>query len=176
MRRLGAARTVDYTREDFTALTVEEIASSSAGDASTGDDGSGALRAGGRDDDASAATPSYDTIFDAAGAWSFSACEPALSPGGIYVTTKPGPAIFVARLRAALSRLVDRRDARRAATFRVKPRGEDLEALADLVAAGRLRPAIDRVLPLAEAGQAHAASEAGHPRGKIVLRIDLPPG
>jgi NADPH:quinone reductase-like Zn-dependent oxidoreductase len=172
VRRLGAARTVDYTREDFTALAGEESASPSAGE----DHGSGTRRARGRDDDASDSTPSYDTIFDAAGAWSFSACEPALSPGGIYVTTNPGPAIFIAQLRSALARLIDRRNARRATAFRVKPRGEDLEALADLVAAGRLRPAIDRVLPLADVGQAHAASEAGHPRGKIVLRIDPPPG
>jgi NADPH:quinone reductase-like Zn-dependent oxidoreductase len=150
VRRLGATRAVDSTREDFTALA-------------DGDDPQGA---GG--------TPSYDAIFDAAGAWSFAACEPALAPAGIYVTTSPGPAIFIARLRAGLARLVDRQDARRAATLHTRPRGDDLDTLADLAAAGRLRPAIDRVLPLEEVRQAHTASQAGHPRGKIVLRIDPP--
>jgi NADPH:quinone reductase-like Zn-dependent oxidoreductase len=148
VRRLGAARAVDYSREDFTALA---------------DDG---------DPQGDAGTPGYDAIFDAAGAWDFGACEPALNPGGIYITTRPGPAIFIARLRAALANLVDRRNARRAATLSTRPSGDDLAALADLVAAGRLRPAIDRVLPLEQVREAHAASEAGHPRGKIVLRID----
>ncbi len=155
MRRLGAERAVDYTREDFTALA-----------ATPGDDDG--------DDDGDAFTLSYETIFDAAGRWGYGACEPALAPGGIYITTSPGPAIFIARLRAGLARLIDRQDARRATTLRTRPSGDDLETLADLVAAGRLRPVIDRVLPLEEVRQAHLASEAGHPRGKIVLRIDPP--
>jgi NADPH:quinone reductase-like Zn-dependent oxidoreductase len=143
VRRLGAERAVDYTREDFIAL-----------------DNPG----GGPDD--------YEAIFDAAGAYGFDACEPALAPGGIYVTTRPGPAIFIAQLRAALSRLIDRHGARRAAVLHTRPRGDDLAALADLVAEGRLRPAIDRVYALDDVRDAHVASQAGHPMGKIVLRID----
>jgi NADPH:quinone reductase-like Zn-dependent oxidoreductase len=108
--------------------------------------------------------------FDVAGAYDFGACEPALVPGGIYVTTRPGPAIFIAQLRAALSRLIDRHGARRAAVLRTRPRGDDLAALADLVAEGRLRPAIDRVYSLDEVREAHTASQAGHLMGKIVLR------
>jgi NADPH:quinone reductase-like Zn-dependent oxidoreductase len=141
VRRLGAARAVDYTREDFIAL-----------------------------DSPSGGPEDYDAIFDAAGAYGFDACEPALVPGGIYVTTRPGPAIFIAQLRAALSRLIDPHRARRAAVLRVRPRGDDLAALADLVAEGRLRPAIDRIYALDEVREAHTASQAGHPLGKIVLR------
>jgi putative PIG3 family NAD(P)H quinone oxidoreductase len=40
-----------------------------------------------------------------------------------------------------------------------------------LLAAGRLRPVVDRVLPLDEAAAAHAAMEANENFGKIVLRI-----
>ncbi|HEV3460220.1 MAG TPA: zinc-binding dehydrogenase, partial [Thermoanaerobaculia bacterium] len=154
VRRLGAHRAVDYTREDFTAIENEDA----AGDARATEE---------RGTDAA----SYEVIFDAAGAYRFGACEPALTAGGVYVTTRPGPAIFVALIRAALSRLVDRRDARRAAVAHTRPRGEDLAALADLIAAGRLHPAIDRVYALDEVRDAHASSQAGHPQGKIVLRV-----
>ena len=40
-----------------------------------------------------------------------------------------------------------------------------------LVEEGRLRPAMDRVFPLAEAGAAHARMEAGEHVGKIVLEV-----
>jgi NADPH:quinone reductase-like Zn-dependent oxidoreductase len=149
VRRLGARRAVDYTREDFTALDAEAGSGNESGDDSA----------------------SYEVIFDAAGAYHFAACEPALTAGGTYVTTQPGPAILLAQLRTALSRLIDRRGAHRAAVVHTRSRGGDLSALADLVAAGRLRPAIDRVYVLDEVRQAHTASQSGHPRGKIVLRV-----
>jgi NADPH:quinone reductase-like Zn-dependent oxidoreductase len=174
VRRLGAKRAVDYTREDFTALEPAGAPGAPGAAWATAPAGAPVAAAGpglcpghlGTDSE------SYDVIFDAAGAYDFDACEPALTPGGIYITTQPGPRIFIARLRAGLSRLVDRQNAHRAAALHTRPRGSDLEALADLVAAGRLRPVIDRVFPLAEVRQAHTASEAGHPKGKIVLHID----
>ncbi|MFE3057482.1 NADP-dependent oxidoreductase [Nocardia sp. NPDC059239] len=49
------------------------------------------------------------------------------------------------------------------------PSGADLRAVADLVAAGRLRAEIDRVMSLADAAEAHKLSESGRVRGKIVL-------
>ncbi len=191
VRRLGAHRTVDYTREDFTALDDDE---DEAGGAAAADAVGGApAAAGARDVQAAAGArhvqaagnreaaygadatmrdaASYEVIFDAAGITRFAACEPALTAGGAYVTTRPGPAIFLAQLRAGLSRLVDRRDARRAAVVHTRPRGSDLQVLGDLVAAGRLHPAIDRVYPLAGVREAHTASQAGHPRGKIVLQV-----
>lgn len=49
------------------------------------------------------------------------------------------------------------------------PSVADLTAIGDLTAGGRLRIHIDRVLPLAEAAQAHRLSETGRVRGKLVL-------
>jgi len=40
-----------------------------------------------------------------------------------------------------------------------------------LVADGRLRPALDRVFPLAEAAAAHQRMESGEHVGKIVLAV-----
>jgi NADPH:quinone reductase-like Zn-dependent oxidoreductase len=48
---------------------------------------------------------------------------------------------------------------------------EDFKGVYDLIAAGRARPVVDRVFPLAEARAAHERLEAGEQLGKIVLAI-----
>ena len=60
----------------------------------------------------------------------------------------------------------------RAQRMLVHPDGAQLAEVSSLVEAGHLRPAIDAELPLADARKAHEMSEAGHTRGKIVLRVD----
>jgi NADPH:quinone reductase-like Zn-dependent oxidoreductase len=51
----------------------------------------------------------------------------------------------------------------------VQPSGAQLRQIGRLLEAGRVRPSVDRVFPLAEARQAYELARAGHPRGKIVL-------
>ena len=46
-----------------------------------------------------------------------------------------------------------------------------LEALGDLVEAGKLKPVVDQVLPLSEAAQAHRLLEDRRQFGKVVLTI-----
>lgn len=53
----------------------------------------------------------------------------------------------------------------------VRPNGEELEELAQLFDDGRLAVELQEVLPLEEAARAHELSEAGHVRGKLVLRV-----
>jgi NADPH:quinone reductase-like Zn-dependent oxidoreductase len=53
----------------------------------------------------------------------------------------------------------------------VKPRGGELEQISKLIEAGKLRPVIEKVFPLEEIGEAHRLSEAGHVRGKLVVKI-----
>lgn len=55
--------------------------------------------------------------------------------------------------------------------FVVEPDRAGLEELTALVRAGRLRPSVDRVVPLAETAAAYAALEREHRRGKIVLKV-----
>ncbi len=55
--------------------------------------------------------------------------------------------------------------------IRVKPRGGDLEKITALVEAEKIRPVIEKVYPLEEIAAAQQASEKGHVRGKIVVRI-----
>ena len=53
----------------------------------------------------------------------------------------------------------------------VRPDGEQLEELAALADDGRLLVDIAEVLPLEDAARAHELIEAGHTRGKLVLRV-----
>jgi NADPH:quinone reductase-like Zn-dependent oxidoreductase len=48
---------------------------------------------------------------------------------------------------------------------------DDFRGAYDLIAAGKARPVVDEVFPLAEAAAAHERLEAGEQLGKIVLRI-----
>ena len=48
----------------------------------------------------------------------------------------------------------------------------ELQTLMTLVAAGRLKPVVDRVFPLAEAAAAHAYLESGGQFGKVVLKVE----
>jgi len=53
--------------------------------------------------------------------------------------------------------------------FLIEPDVARLAQLVDAVAAGWLRTRVDRVLPLADAEEAHRLNEAGGLRGKVVL-------
>ena len=52
-----------------------------------------------------------------------------------------------------------------------KPNVEDLGILAQWVAEGKLKPVIDRVVPLSETPQAFTYMNAGHARGKVIVQI-----
>ena len=53
----------------------------------------------------------------------------------------------------------------------MSPDAAELERLGELVADGVIRVDLDQVLPLEDVQQAHALSESGHARGKIVLKV-----
>ncbi|MBO1417093.1 zinc-binding dehydrogenase, partial [Streptomyces sp. FH025] len=55
--------------------------------------------------------------------------------------------------------------------WQVRSSGSDLADLAELLADGRVRVALDSVYPLREAAAAHRRGELGHLQGKIVLRV-----
>ena len=48
---------------------------------------------------------------------------------------------------------------------------EDLELLSELIAAGKVHPAIDRRYPFAEIPAAIAYLEQGHARAKVVAEV-----
>jgi NADPH:quinone reductase-like Zn-dependent oxidoreductase len=84
-----------------------------------------------------------------------------LRPGGTLVSLlERGNAELIAKTEAAGRRFVG---------ISVEPDRAALEAIAALVDEGRIRPHVSEVLPLEEAGKAHALIESGRTQGKIVL-------
>jgi NADPH:quinone reductase-like Zn-dependent oxidoreductase len=48
----------------------------------------------------------------------------------------------------------------------------DLTTLAELMAAGKVKPVVDRSFPLSEAAAAVRYLEAGHARGKVIVTVE----
>jgi NADPH:quinone reductase-like Zn-dependent oxidoreductase len=107
----------------------------------------------------------FDVVFDAVAKSSFSASRRVLRPYGVYVTTVPSPKTF---LLALVTRLAG---GKRCRNILARSSGDDLRQLKELAEDGKLRPAIHHVYPLEQAAEAHTVSEAGHVRGKLVLRV-----
>jgi NADPH:quinone reductase-like Zn-dependent oxidoreductase len=55
--------------------------------------------------------------------------------------------------------------------FSARAQRRRVEKLSEMFDAGKLRVEIEDVLPLEEAAKSHERVEAGHTRGKIVLRV-----
>jgi putative PIG3 family NAD(P)H quinone oxidoreductase len=98
-----------------------------------------------------------------------------LAPDGRLVTIA---VLGGAEARIDMGRLMVRRHTITGSTLRTRPDAfkallaEEIERMVwPLVAGGLLRPAMDRIYPLAEAAAAHARMEAGEHVGKIVLEV-----
>jgi len=114
-------------------------------------------------DDAVAAGP-YDVVFDVFGNLSFSSARRALSARGTHVSTVIRGHVFAGIAKTLAS-------AQRARLVVVRSRRRDLEHLARLVAAGRLRPVIDQVFDLDDIRGAEDRVGTKHARGKVVVRV-----
>lgn len=119
-----------------------------------------------RQEEVTAGPASYDLVFDAVNGHSYRAWRRALRPGGRLVTVNP-----------LLENRVFRWLGARVAGYRVggllvRPSGADLEELAGLVAAGKVRPVLDQTFPLTEAAAAQEYSATERARGKLVLVVD----
>jgi NADPH:quinone reductase-like Zn-dependent oxidoreductase len=116
----------------------------------------------------------WDVIIDTAGRRPLSQLRRALAPKGTLVIVggdgggRWTGGFFRGMLRAPVVSLFTGQRLRGLAT---KVKREDLIALTELIAAGTLRPVIDRTYPLIEAPDAIRYLEEGHSRGKIVITI-----
>ena len=105
-----------------------------------------------------------DVVLDLVGGETGLDAFPALRAGGVFVSIPSSTGL------AELQELATGRA--RVTGILVEPDRAGLEALAELVAAGALRPHVSQTFPLAEAGRAHELGETGRTQGKLVLTID----
>jgi NADPH:quinone reductase-like Zn-dependent oxidoreductase len=107
----------------------------------------------------------YDLIFDIVGATTFDRCRDSLKPQGIFLQNIMGVTDMVRILWTSI-------------TGGKKLKGgvamENLERLnfiAQLAAAGKLKPVIDRRYPLEQIAEAFKYVEQGHKKGNVVITV-----
>jgi NADPH2:quinone reductase len=143
---LGARRAIDYKTEDF----VAEIAKAT--------DGRG-----------------VDVVFDMVGGSYVPRNLQVLATQGrlVMIATQGGVKGEIDVLRVMLQRLVITGSTLRprSVEFKRAIRDQLLQKVWPLIAAGRVRPIVDSVFALAEAGHAHARMESSEHMGKIILAL-----
>ena len=114
----------------------------------------------------------YDLILDVGGYGSLRDLSRTVAPGGTVVLVGAGNAsslaIGVQFLAAALR---SRLRGQRMLSFLASVTRADLLVLAELAAAGKIAPVIDRTYPLREAAEAVRYVETGQARGKVVITV-----
>lgn len=145
LRELGADQAIDYSREKI-----------------------GKVR------------PQFDLVLDGVGQSVWAESFRALKVGGRLVTLtvpipeKPGGKhkFFATAIRGlAFGVARGLLGGQRLSMTRVKPRGGELEKITALIEAGKIRPLVEKVFAFEQIAEAHRLSEAGHVRGKLVIRI-----
>lgn len=112
----------------------------------------------------------YDIVFDTIGRHDLVRCAPILSAGGTYVSTVPSPKNLKSAIVTTLLSVFNASQ-KRSRVVMVKSDGRDLSEVAKLLTAGCVKPVIDRVFPLQQAGDALDLSRSLRARGKIILEV-----
>jgi NADPH:quinone reductase-like Zn-dependent oxidoreductase len=107
----------------------------------------------------------YDLIFDLVGSRPIGACRRVLTPTGVYVASTSKLRVL---LRAALMSIVARG---RVVVLVARGSKADLDALRELIEAGRVTPVIDGSYSLSQVPEAFRQQGLGHARGRKVITI-----
>lgn len=110
----------------------------------------------------------FDLILDCAGGDSFNDCWYATRPGGLVLSIVPPPDMV---FQWVLDRPDDVDPTVEGRFFIMKSKGENLERIADLLEAGRVKPVVDSVYKLEDFEKAFAHVESRRTRGKVVLKV-----
>jgi NADPH:quinone reductase-like Zn-dependent oxidoreductase len=113
-----------------------------------------------RSEDVTETVSDVDLVFDTVGGETTETLLPALREGGLLVTIAGAPPEADAAARGV-----------RAELLVMSPSSEQLAKVAALVVSGDVEVEIAQTFPLADVAEAHALSEAGHTRGKLILTV-----
>lgn len=102
-----------------------------------------------------------DAIFDTVGGDTLERSFQVLKKGGVLVTTVQPPPEDKAQQSGV-----------QALMMQLRPSSEQLQEITEMIEAGDLKPFVEKILPLSEIEKAFEFANAGHTRGKIVLRVD----
>jgi NADPH:quinone reductase-like Zn-dependent oxidoreductase len=115
----------------------------------------------------------YDVILDIGGNTRLSRLRRALTPRGrlIIIGGETGGRLLGGTSRQIRARLLSPFIGQKLGTFIASENAADLVALRELIEAGKLTPAIDRIYPLAEAPAAIRQLMDGQTQGKLVISL-----
>ena len=108
----------------------------------------------------------YDLIFDVVGATSFDRCQNSLKPKGIFLACIMG---LPDMLRAIWTAITGGKKMRGGVAINNLER---MTIIAELAAAGKLKPVIDRSYPLEQIAEAFKHVERGHKKGNVVITVE----
>jgi NADPH:quinone reductase-like Zn-dependent oxidoreductase len=116
-----------------------------------------------RETDPLTGTASYDVVFDTPGVYSFGRCARAITKGGAYVTTLPGPGFFPGLVRSMFS-------SKRCHFVQVASKRADLELVGEWLSGG-LQVPIDSRFPVTELGAALSRQKDRGRAGRVVVDV-----
>ena len=125
-----------------------------------------------------------DVVLDSAGGETLLRSFACVKPGGVVVSIGDTPSTAFARswglnpvmvfVVGVMSRKAEAAARQHQARFEylfMRPDGEQLRLIAQLVESGEIKPVIDKVFPLDRVGDALAYSESGRATGKVVISL-----
>ena len=107
----------------------------------------------------------YDVIFDIVGATSFRRCRHALKPHGVFLQNIMG---FTGMVGILWTSIAGGQKLKGGVAMENPAR---MSFIADLVAAGKLKPVVDRSFPLERIAEAFKHVERGHKKGNVVITV-----
>ena len=107
----------------------------------------------------------YDVLLDAVGTLAFAPFKAAMNPEAIYITLLPR---FASIARALCLPFYSKQ---RVVPFLMRPKGDDLRYLAELIERSQLRAIVDSTFKLEDLAEGHQRSQSGRVTGKIKVLI-----
>jgi NADPH:quinone reductase-like Zn-dependent oxidoreductase len=108
----------------------------------------------------------YDVILVAAGRRSYFSSKRSLNERGIFISESPKPEYQL--LQVAISALLGDQHPK---MHLAQPNQKDIDLIRELLQAGRIKPVIEKVYPLAEIAAAHRHLETGRTKGKLAIAV-----